>query len=75
MPLSKLLSYKHYKNKKLYDIDDYASIQVRGKWVDAVIYNQVGHRSKLFVRSVEEFKRKFKIVKEKKIKKKVVEKK
>jgi hypothetical protein len=66
--LSKLLSYRHYKNKRLYDVDDYCSIQVRGKWVDAVIYYQKGIRNKLFVRSVKEFKDKFNIVKEVKLK-------
>ena len=52
--------YEHYKTKVLYVPIDFARIQIDNKWVDAVIYIAIGDNIK-YVRSTEEFARKFKL--------------
>ena len=52
--------YEHYKTKDLYVPIDLAFIQIDDKWVDAVIYIEVGSGVK-YVRTVEEFVEKFQL--------------
>jgi hypothetical protein len=52
--------YKHYKNNKLYIIEDTCEIQIDGKWEEAVIYREYGYVQK-YCRSKVEFFEKFKL--------------
>lgn len=51
------MKYKHYRNNKIYTLLDKCKIQVNDKWVDAVIYTDGNLK---FVRSEDEFYKKFK---------------
>jgi len=50
--------YIHYKNKKIYVIRDTAKIQINNEWVDAIIYSEE-NKDELYVRTLEDFSRKF----------------
>lgn len=51
--------YKHYKNEQSYKVIDFCKIQENDIWVEAVLYKPI-ESNKLFVRSLNEFKEKFK---------------
>ena len=55
------IEYVHYANNKHYIIVDVARIQEHDKWVNAIIYKPVNGSDK-FVRTAEEFFKKFKQV-------------
>ena len=50
--------FRHYRNKKLYQLVDTCKIQENGIWIIGVIYCEVGGNM-LFVRSLAEFNCKF----------------
>jgi hypothetical protein len=56
------VKYQHYKNKKTYILVDKCMIQEKDKWVPAVRYREFnGAQCDLFfVRSEQEFNKKFK---------------
>lgn len=58
--------YIHYKNGKAYKVieDENLYIQENGKWKNAVMYELYASNSnQRFIRTIEEFKQKFKIIK------------
>jgi len=59
--LDKTKKYKHYKNKKLYTIDQWCSIQMNDVWVSAVMYFPIDNPDQKYVRSLVEFKAKFEV--------------
>ena len=50
--------YFHYRNKKPYVKVGKAKIQENGKWIDAVLYTELGKKD-IYVRSEKEFNEKF----------------
>jgi hypothetical protein len=57
--------YVHYKNKKIYLVDDICQVKINGEWKDGVIYSD-NTRKKKYVREINEFLEKFELVGEKK---------
>ena len=54
--------YKHYRNKKLYVIEQFCNIQMNDIWISAVLYYCIDESEKKYVRSMREFKAKFEVI-------------
>lgn len=60
MMIEKNKTYTHYTNRQAYIVKDFCKIQENDIWVKAVIYTPFDSKT-LFVRSLKEFKEKFKL--------------